>query len=186
MLTSGRAFVQTMPGRAWGGDPDEYWPRREDRAERMKLVNFTRSGETRLGFIAGQQVIDPLAALAVDDVSSRAFFADTVAFIKSGDSGRRVAERLLQDGSKSARYALEAVQLSAPILPTTILCSGSNYREHNAEKANTPISGKEPEFFVMTADNVIGPGEPIIYDPSYTRKVDCETELGRASCRERV
>jgi len=120
----------------------------------MKLVNFTRSGETRLGFIAGQQVIDPLAALAVDDVSSRAFFADTVAFIKSGNSGRRVAERLLQDGSKSARYALEAVQLSAPILPTTILCSGSNYREHNAEKANTPISGKEPEFFVMTAEVV--------------------------------
>ena len=45
-----------------------------------------------------------------------------------------------------------------------MLCSGSNYRDHNKEKANTPISGKEPEFFVKTADCVIGPEEKIILD----------------------
>jgi 2-keto-4-pentenoate hydratase/2-oxohepta-3-ene-1,7-dioic acid hydratase in catechol pathway len=61
--------------------------------------------------------------------------------------------------------------------PSTLLCSGSNYRDHNKEKANTPISGKEPEFFVKTADSVVGPGEQIIYDPALTKKLDCETEL---------
>jgi 2-keto-4-pentenoate hydratase/2-oxohepta-3-ene-1,7-dioic acid hydratase in catechol pathway len=61
--------------------------------------------------------------------------------------------------------------------PSTLLCSGSNYRDHNKEKANTPISGKEPEFFVKTADSVVGPGEHIIYDPALTKKLDCETEL---------
>jgi 2-keto-4-pentenoate hydratase/2-oxohepta-3-ene-1,7-dioic acid hydratase in catechol pathway len=61
--------------------------------------------------------------------------------------------------------------------PTTILCSGSNYRDHNKEKANTAISGKEPEFFIKTADSVVGPGEPIVYDPELTTKLDCETEL---------
>ena len=61
--------------------------------------------------------------------------------------------------------------------PSTLLCSGSNYRDHNEEKANTPISGKEPEFFVKTADCVVGPGEPIVYDPRFTKKLDCETEL---------
>jgi 2-keto-4-pentenoate hydratase/2-oxohepta-3-ene-1,7-dioic acid hydratase in catechol pathway len=58
-----------------------------------------------------------------------------------------------------------------------MLCSGSNYRDHNAEKANTPISGKEPEFFVKTADCVVGPDEPIVYDPLMSKKIDCEVEL---------
>jgi 2-keto-4-pentenoate hydratase/2-oxohepta-3-ene-1,7-dioic acid hydratase in catechol pathway len=37
------------------------------------------------------------------------------------------------------------------MLPSTILCAGSNYREHNDEKAGTPMSGKEPEFFIKTS-----------------------------------
>ena len=63
------------------------------------------------------------------------------------------------------------------MLPSTILCSGSNYLDHNQEKANTPISGKEPEFFIKTSDCVVGPGEPIVLDEKVTRKMDCETEL---------
>ena len=61
--------------------------------------------------------------------------------------------------------------------PSTILCSGSNYKDHNAEKANTPISGKEPEFFVKTADCVVGPDEPIAFDERFSKKIDCEVEL---------
>jgi 2-keto-4-pentenoate hydratase/2-oxohepta-3-ene-1,7-dioic acid hydratase in catechol pathway len=45
------------------------------------------------------------------------------------------------------------------MLPSTILCAGSNYREHNDEKAGTPMSGKEPEFFIKTSDSVVGPRE---------------------------
>jgi 2-keto-4-pentenoate hydratase/2-oxohepta-3-ene-1,7-dioic acid hydratase in catechol pathway len=69
------------------------------------------------------------------------------------------------------------VTLLAPIRPSTILCSGSNYHAHNQEKANTPLSGKEPEFFVKTSDCVIGPNAAIVYDPKLTTKLDCETEL---------
>jgi 2-keto-4-pentenoate hydratase/2-oxohepta-3-ene-1,7-dioic acid hydratase in catechol pathway len=65
----------------------------------------------------------------------------------------------------------------APHRPATILCSGSNYKDHNAEKANTPISGKEPEFFIKTADCVVGPGEPIAFDERFSKKIDCEVEL---------
>ena len=63
------------------------------------------------------------------------------------------------------------------MLPSTILCAGSNYREHNDEKAGAPMSGKEPEFFIKTSDSVVGPGEGIRYDEMLTRKLDCETEL---------
>jgi 2-keto-4-pentenoate hydratase/2-oxohepta-3-ene-1,7-dioic acid hydratase in catechol pathway len=62
-------------------------------------------------------------------------------------------------------------------MPSTILCSGSNYHDHNAEKLNTGISGKEPEFFIKTSDCVIGPDADIVYDPVLSKKIDCETEL---------
>ena len=107
----------------------------------------------------------------------RAFFVDTIAFIRSADAGRAAAELLIKNAPARARLALASVELAAPIRPSTILCSGSNYRDHNREKLNTPISGKEPEFFIKTADCVVGPNEPIVYDAEMSKKLDMETEL---------
>jgi 2-keto-4-pentenoate hydratase/2-oxohepta-3-ene-1,7-dioic acid hydratase in catechol pathway len=97
-----------------------------------------------------------------------------LAFIQAGEAGRRAAEAAM---AKGARRPLASVKLMPPIRPATMLCSGSNYTDHNKEKANTPISGKEPEFFVKTADCVIGTGDKIIYDERLTKKLDAETEL---------
>jgi 2-keto-4-pentenoate hydratase/2-oxohepta-3-ene-1,7-dioic acid hydratase in catechol pathway len=138
----------------------------------MKLVTFVKSGEERLGFLAGDSVVDPLLASGSGDV-----FASALAFIKSGDAGTNAAKSILANPPKAATISLKDVKLAAPIRPATILCSGSNYRDHNAEKANTPISGKEPEFFVKTADCVVGPNEPIAFDERFSNKIDCETEL---------
>lgn len=143
----------------------------------MKIVNFEHQGETRLGLLAGEQVVDALAALGTDAGAAARPFRDTVALIRSGAEGRRAAERLIETAPASARKALASVKLLAPMQPTTILCSGSNYLDHNAEKANTPISGKEPEFFIKTADCVIGPGAGITVDDRLSKKIDCETEL---------
>jgi 2-keto-4-pentenoate hydratase/2-oxohepta-3-ene-1,7-dioic acid hydratase in catechol pathway len=138
----------------------------------MKLVTFVKSGEERLGLLAGDSVVDPLLASGPRDV-----FASALTFIKSGDAGFRAAQAILANPPKTAVMPLSDVTLAAPIRPATILCSGSNYRDHNAEKANTPISGKEPEFFVKTADCVVGPNEPIAFDERFSKKIDCETEL---------
>jgi 2-keto-4-pentenoate hydratase/2-oxohepta-3-ene-1,7-dioic acid hydratase in catechol pathway len=73
--------------------------------------------------------------------------------------------------------SLDLVDLRRPINPSTVLCAGSNYRAHNAEKKSSPTSGKEPEFFIKTGDCVIGPHDEIIHDPVLTKKLDCETEL---------
>ncbi|WP_210163072.1 fumarylacetoacetate hydrolase family protein [Salinarimonas rosea] len=97
--------------------------------------------------------------------------------IAAGDSGLALARELIAAAPPEARLALADTPRDAPLRPSTILCTGSNYREHNAEKANTPLSAKEPEFFVKTADCVVGPDEPIIHDPRLTSKLDCETEL---------
>lgn len=143
----------------------------------MKVATFLKDGAERLGFVAGDSIVDPLAALARPDAPERAFFTDCIAFIRSGDAGRRAAEALIAGAPASARLALSSLKLAAPIRPSTILCSGSNYRDHNKEKANTPISGKEPEFFVKTSDCVVGPGDALVYDPRLSKKLDCETEL---------
>jgi 2-keto-4-pentenoate hydratase/2-oxohepta-3-ene-1,7-dioic acid hydratase in catechol pathway len=142
----------------------------------MKLVVYRRDGTERLGFVSNDSLIDPVLALGVE-APERAFFTDAVAFIRGGEAACAVAAALIERAPAQARLPLASVALAAPIRPSTILCSGSNYRDHNREKLNTPISGKEPEFFVKTADCVIGPDEPIIYDAEMSKKIDAETEL---------
>jgi 2-keto-4-pentenoate hydratase/2-oxohepta-3-ene-1,7-dioic acid hydratase in catechol pathway len=136
----------------------------------MKLVTFVEAGMQRLGFLAADAVVDPLLASG-----DRSLFADALTFVRSGDNGIAAARAILANAPKLIPRS--NVTLTAPLRPSTILCSGSNYLDHNAEKANTPISGKEPEFFVKTADCVIGPDEPIVFDPLLSSKLDCEVEL---------
>jgi 2-keto-4-pentenoate hydratase/2-oxohepta-3-ene-1,7-dioic acid hydratase in catechol pathway len=143
----------------------------------MKLVTYRTDGTERLGFISNDSIVDPNRALG-PDAPERAFFTEAVAFIRAGEAASAVAARLIKSAPASARVPLASVELAAPIRPSSILCSGSNYRDHNREKLNTPISGKEPEFFVKTADCVVGPNEPIIYDAEMSKKIDAETELG--------
>jgi len=135
----------------------------------MKLLTYQKNDTRRLGLMVDQSLIDPLEA-----GGDAAIFSDMITFIRSGNTALAAARALLDT---APRHPLSGVRLLAPMIPTTILCSGSNYRAHNAEKANAPLSGQEPEFFVKTGDCVIGPEDPIIYDPILTRKLDCETEL---------
>ena len=107
-----------------------------------------------------------------------ALLGSTVAVISHWDSLRPAFEEAVRRSLQGPgrRPALGA-QLLAPLVPTTILCSGSNYLSHNQEKANADTSGKEPEFFVKTGDCVVGPGQAIVLDPVLTRKLDGEVEL---------
>ena len=159
----------------------------------MRIVTFLKDRHFRLGFLEGESIIDPLARLPASATTARDYFFDCMSFIRSGDAGRRVAAELLADPGPQGRLRLAEVKLAAPLLPSTILCSGSNYHDHNSEKAAAPISGKEPEFFVKTADCVIGPDDAIVHDEVLTQKLDCETELaivigkpGRHIPRERA
>jgi len=137
----------------------------------MRLLSFLHAGRPRLGVREGDRVID----LAACD--PRPEFADTVAFIAGGAAARAAAEAACATPPAEAVHAFDDLALAPPMRPSTVLCSGSNYRAHNAEKANSPLSGKEPEFFLKTADCVVGPGEGIVHDPALTQKLDCETEL---------
>src|SRR5690606_10919284 len=102
---------------------------------------------------------------------------DMTALISGGAEALAYLRDRVADATDAMRLPLPQARLGPPILPSTVLCSGSNYRAHNAEKANTPLSGREPEFFLKTSDCVIGPGDGIVADPRVTEKLDCETEL---------
>jgi 2-keto-4-pentenoate hydratase/2-oxohepta-3-ene-1,7-dioic acid hydratase in catechol pathway len=129
----------------------------------MKLCTFIEDGRERVGVVVGNEI-----------VNAPAEFPDMLALIRAGAEGLKRVEAGL---AKAPRRPLSAVKLAPPVRPATMLCSGSNYRDHNKEKANTPISGKEPEYFVKTADCIVGHDAKIIYDERLTKKLDAETEL---------
>jgi 2-keto-4-pentenoate hydratase/2-oxohepta-3-ene-1,7-dioic acid hydratase in catechol pathway len=127
----------------------------------MKYVRFTVPSENnnaRIGVLANERV-----------AQLDGWGHDMAALIREGGAAA---------GAKAGKeYALDQVHLLAPLIPSTILCSGSNYHSHNREKASAPLSGKEPEFFVKTGDCVVGPGDGIVHDTTLTKKLDSETEL---------
>lgn len=143
----------------------------------MRLVSFFDDDVVRLGFQSAKGVFAPLAASSRLGPDDAALFSDMVTFIRAGDEARQAADRLIDEAPSSAWQPLDAVTLAAPFLPSTILCAGSNYQDHNEEKAGSPTSGKEPEFFLKTADCVVGPDGAIIHEPALTTKLDCEIEL---------
>lgn len=137
----------------------------------MQFCTFIHEETRRLGLLQSEHVID------LDGSQPNAVFRSMETLIAAGDDGLAVVHALLNKTAQLRRVALQDLILAAPLQPSTVLCAGSNYRAHNAEKANAPLSGKEPEFFLKTSDCVIGPNDGIIYDPILTQKLDCETEL---------
>jgi 2-keto-4-pentenoate hydratase/2-oxohepta-3-ene-1,7-dioic acid hydratase in catechol pathway len=142
----------------------------------MRLVNFLEGQDERLGVVAGDRVIDALVCAEHRGIDAKDV-SDLVAAIEAVASGTLDLQELFADPRPEAVREASSITFRPPLRPSTILCAGSNYRAHNREKANTPLSGKEPEFFVKTADCVIGPGDAIVHDQRLTRKLDCETEL---------
>jgi 2-keto-4-pentenoate hydratase/2-oxohepta-3-ene-1,7-dioic acid hydratase in catechol pathway len=143
----------------------------------MKIVSFWRDQEVRLGGLVDEAILDVASAASAQRQGQEPYFHDALSFIRGGKAATVAAEQLIKQRPVDALLQRDSVKLAPPVLPSTILCAGSNYREHNDEKAGSPTSGKEPEFFLKTADSVVGPEEPIVYDEKLTRKLDCETEL---------
>ncbi len=81
----------------------------------MRIVNFAHDGEARLGLLAGDQVIDALAAMTGKSAAEQRPFRDTVSFIAAGPAARRSAEQIMETAPAAARRPLAAVRLLAPM-----------------------------------------------------------------------
>ena len=107
----------------------------------MRLVTFRDGTEERLGFLLDDHVVDPKR---MPDHAGEAAYGDAIAFIRAGEAALQAARRLIDKAPASARVPLSKITLTAPMRPSTLLCSGSNYRDHNKEKANTPSAARSP------------------------------------------
>ena len=149
----------------------------------MKLARFFVPGDTagtcRVGLLSGDKLAHISARALGLGPEADVWGSDMTALIRAGEKAdsalRAASDRLFSDASSV--FALGQVKLLAPMMPSTILCAGSNYHAHNREKASAPLSGKEPEFFIKTSDCVIGPDDGIVHDELLTKKLDSETEL---------
>ena len=114
----------------------------------MKLVTFSHQGATRIGVVAGEEVVD-LAAAAPD------LPQEMSAFLAAG------ANALEQARSTSGpRLPLASVKLEAPVLrPPKFLAIGLNYADHVAESGIE--KPKHPVFFNKQSTCVTGPYDPI-------------------------
>jgi len=149
----------------------------------MKFASYLHDGVTRVGVVDGDTLIDPLlieeqkAGVLGEQVRCFASMKDVISQQQTSIPLAKKALEISRQHQVGA-IALKAVQLLAPLMPTTILCAGSNYLSHNAEKASSDTSGKEPEFFVKTADCVVPHLGNIELDTTLTKKLDGEVELG--------
>jgi 2-keto-4-pentenoate hydratase/2-oxohepta-3-ene-1,7-dioic acid hydratase in catechol pathway len=144
----------------------------------MQFIRFTTKNQPQQPHL-GILLKDQVAKISIPADQSIAYPGDMAGLINLFSHHQidfqSLSKNAFSDLSKV--HELHEVKLLAPIIPSTILCSGSNYHSHNKEKANAPLSGKEPEFFVKTGDCVVGPNDGIVYDPLLTKKLDSETEL---------
>jgi 2-keto-4-pentenoate hydratase/2-oxohepta-3-ene-1,7-dioic acid hydratase in catechol pathway len=132
----------------------------------MKLITFTHEGATRIGAVAGEEVIDGLA-----DPDLPRTMLD---FLAQGEAARLRLEALAASGR--GRLPLSAVKLEAPVpRPPKFFGVSLNYADHIAE---TGLERPQfPTFFNKQSTCVTGPYDPI-HRPRVSEKLDYEGELG--------
>lgn len=158
----------------------------------MKLISYQIRGETRLGCVEGDHVVDLhyayLAQLEAEGVIRAKPIAEAyippnmVEFLQGGEQSMQLAK-------EAVAYALahqdalvyetvmnvNDVKIEAPVLnPGKIICVGQNYREHILEmKRELP---DYPVVFAKYANTIIGPQDDIPFQP-ISEQLDYEAEL---------
>jgi len=153
----------------------------------MRYATFSLANDSRprLGMAQGDHLVDVQALLAGADAIPHTL----PELIAAGRDGwTRTADlirRALASGApSSASHAADAVRWHAPTgrPAKNVVCLGLNYISHAKESAQA--RGREfkipeaPVFFTKAPTSVIGPHDPIPWDPAVTSQVDYEAELG--------
>lgn len=128
----------------------------------MRLATFSHDGNTRIGRVENDTIID-LSAAGVP--------TEMAAFLAAGDTAMASAA-----GAAGKEIPLGEVDLLAPVLrPPKILAIGLNYKDHIEETGlDTP---EFPMFFNKQSTSANGPYAPW-HMPRVSDKLDYEGELG--------
>jgi acylpyruvate hydrolase len=165
----------------------------------MRLVTFAARGQTRVGALEGDWIVDLTRAArnhyAAQGVlrpgaRARALFPPSMTrLLAGGDEALSLAgdvvretRRALADAAAARTLAQDGVvwrtgdvRLLPPVpVPPKILCVGRNYAEHAREGGGAPP--EIPIYFGRFPHSLLGPGEPYIL-PRVSEQVDYEGEL---------
>ena len=126
----------------------------------MKLVTFTQGGQTRIGRLEGDEIVD-LSSIA----------GDMISFLEAGEDALEKARH-----AEGGRVALAGARLDPPVLrPPKILAVGLNYADHIEESGmETP---KLPMIFNKQSTSAAGPFDDV-HLPKVSPLLDYEGELG--------
>jgi 2-keto-4-pentenoate hydratase/2-oxohepta-3-ene-1,7-dioic acid hydratase in catechol pathway len=112
-----------------------------------------------------------------------ASFGDLVALVQGGAERLAEAQRTLAAGNLP-RLARAGANLTPPIgrFRRDVICTGWNYWEHFDEgvgrrEGQDVDRPKAPTFFTKGPDAIIGPHDPIAFDPRVSSKWDWEAEI---------
>lgn len=137
----------------------------------MRFASVHLDGQVRPGVLADDEIA--LFSPAV---------ADLVAFLELNEEARALAIR--QTLESGLRVPRATARLAAPIrrFRRDVLCTGWNYWDHFEEgrgkrEGQDVDKPKAPTFFTKSPDVVIGPNDPIAFDPRISQKWDYEAEL---------
>jgi 2-keto-4-pentenoate hydratase/2-oxohepta-3-ene-1,7-dioic acid hydratase in catechol pathway len=131
----------------------------------MKLCRFTHNGETRIGKVAGGDVID-LSGVPGVGASMRALLADLPAL------------RPALEAAGGPVHALADVTLEAPIAdPQKFLAIGMNYQAHADEAAAAGIPTPASQLWFNKQVSCINGPFGDIEKPAVSDQIDYEAEL---------
>jgi 2-keto-4-pentenoate hydratase/2-oxohepta-3-ene-1,7-dioic acid hydratase in catechol pathway len=140
----------------------------------MRLITYS-SGGPRLGALVESGIVD-LAHVSHGELPS-----SMLEFIQAGSPALERARSLVAVATEVTPLA--EVRLLAPIPRPSknIFCLGLNYAEHVAEGGRALGEDRGlpeyPVFFSKPPTCVIGPEDPIVFDPRISDKMDWEVEL---------
>ncbi|HEV2281101.1 MAG TPA: fumarylacetoacetate hydrolase family protein [bacterium] len=165
----------------------------------MHLVTFAARGQTRVGALEGDWIVDLTRAarahyaargLARPGARARAVLPPSMTqLLVGGDEALALARDVAEETRRALPHAPEAralesdgvvwrageVRLLPPVpAPPKILCVGRNYAEHAREGGGEPPT--IPIYFGRFPHSPLGPGEPYVL-PAASEQVDYEGEL---------
>jgi 2-keto-4-pentenoate hydratase/2-oxohepta-3-ene-1,7-dioic acid hydratase in catechol pathway len=140
----------------------------------MKLITFTQNGQTRIGALKGDAIVDLNA-------TDNNLPTDMLSLLRGGDLALAQAQAAADKGEAS--IALSDVKLESPVLnPEKILAVGLNYLDHFYEipefirEARGMTPPETPVIFNKQTTSANGPFDPILLPPE-SNQMDYEAEL---------
>lgn len=158
----------------------------------MKLVTYRTAGETRIGSMEGERVVDlnfayraqleSEGALRAKQIAEAFVPANMVEFLQGGKKSLEIAKKAVAYALGHAHtipypviHHVTDVKIEAPVLnPGKMICVGHNYREHILE-----MKREIPEFPVLFSkhpNTIIGPQDDIPLFP-ISEQLDYEAEF---------